>query len=202
MVNILLFSDNEDFKNDLNLQIDRFIDGAKIGDEKPDIIIVDEDKDIYSRKRKEYPSTPILFLASEMQINEDRLNLFVHKPFSLMRLLDIIKAANNKLDSSSDGFLVFNDYELRPSRKEIVCLQNGEVTKLTEKEVNIIKYLYKMRDEFVSKTDLQVNVWQYSENVTTHTVETHIYRLRQKVEKGGSKRLIITNNGKYKLNTD
>lgn len=202
MVNILLLSDNEDLRHDLAVQTERFVNEAVITEDAPDIMVIDENKDIYLQKRNEYPSVPILYLTSGAQINEDNLNIIIHKPFSLMRFIDIIKAVNNKLDNSSDGFLVFNDYELRPNQKEITDLQNGNTVKLTEKEVNIIKYMYKMRNVFVSKTDLQVNVWQYNENVTTHTVETHIYRLRQKVEKNEERRLIITSNGKYKLNAD
>lgn len=201
MINIQLFSDNKDFESDLQAQIGRFIENAVINPEIPDVIIVDENKDVYLQKRTEFPSVPVLFLTSNVQINEDNLNIVVHKPFNLMNFLDEIIAVNNKLDNSSDGFLLFNDYELRPNKKEITDLTSGEITKLTEKEVCIIKYLYKMKPEYVSKTDLQTNVWKYNEDVTTHTVETHIYRLRQKVENGG-RRLIITDNGKYKLNMD
>lgn len=199
MVNISLFSNNEDFKDDLISQIRRFVEGAVLETENPDIIIIDENKDLYSQKRKEYPAVPILFLSSTSQLNDDNLNISVHKPIVLMNFLDIVRAVNNKLDNSSDGFLIFGGYELRPNQKEIIDLASGEAVKLTEKEVNILKYLYKMKDDYVSKVDLQTNVWQYNENVTTHTVETHIYRLRQKAERS-ERRLIITENGKYKLN--
>ena len=199
MVNILLFSNNEDFKNDMISQIRRFVEGAVLETENPDIIIIDEDKNLYEQKRKEYPAVPILFLSSALQLNDDNLNISVHKPIVLMKFLDIVRAVNNKLDNSADGFLSFGGYELRPNQKEIIDLASGEAVKLTEKEVNILKYLYKMKDDYVSKVDLQTNVWQYNENVTTHTVETHIYRLRQKAERS-ERRLIITENGKYKLN--
>ena len=199
MVNISLFSDNEDFKNDLSSQITRFVAGAEIGNAFPDIIIIDENDNMYAQKRKEYPSVPILFLSSTTSLNEDNLNISARKPICLMRFLDVVRAVNNKLDNSVDGILVFNDYELRPSQKEITDLVSDKTVKLTEKEVSIIKYLYKMKDEYVCKADLQTNVWQYNESVTTHTVETHIYRLRQKVE-CGERRLIVTENGKYKLN--
>ena len=201
MVNILLFSDNEDFKNDLIIQIERFIEDAAVTEDSPDVIVIDESKQIYAQERSKYPSVPMLFLTSEAQMSEDNLNVIIRKPFNLTSFIDVIKAANNKLDNSADGFLVFNNYELRPTLKEIADLRSGEIVKLTEKEVSIIKYLYKMRNEFVSKTDLQTNVWQYNENVTTHTVETHIYRLRQKIERD-NRRLIVTVNGKYKLNMD
>lgn len=200
-MNIQIFSDNEDFKNDLSAQIIRFTDKSVITDEAPDVIIVDEDENVYSCKRTEYPSVPILFLTSKTCENEGNLNVVVQKPLNLMRFLDIVRAANNKLDSSTDGFLTFNSYELHPNQKEIVDLKNNKAIKLTEKEVGIIKYLYKRGAEYVGKNDLQKNVWQYSNGVTTHTVETHIYRLRQKVE-SDERRLIITDNGKYKLNME
>lgn len=94
----------------------------------------------------------------------------------------------------------FNQYELRPSKKEILNLRNGEVIKLTEKEVAIIKYLYKAKDKIVSKTNCCKEVWGYSPEVTTHTIETHIYRLRQKVEhEDTSAQIILTSDGGYQL---
>ena len=67
---------------------------------------------------------------------------------------------------------------------------------------NVLKYMYKVAPQFVSKTDLQTNVWQYSRDVTTHTIETHIYRLRQKVEQKCRRQLILTEGGQYKLNLE
>lgn len=201
MTNIQLYSDNEDFRNDLVSQINHYTQAVITDSEPPDMIVIDDDVELYKEKRAEYPSVPILFLTAENRQTEDNLNVVVQKPFSLMRFLDTLRSANNKLDNSDEGFFVFNNYEMRPNQKKIVDLTTSEVVKLTEKEVSIIKYLYKRRFEFVGKTDLQINVWQYNENATTHTVETHIYRLRQKIESGG-RRLILTENGKYKLKTD
>ena len=96
--------------------------------------------------------------------------------------------------------MTFNNYELHPAAKEILNLRNNELIKLTEKEVAVIKYLYKAKDRIVSKTDLLQDVWDYNAEVSTHTIETHIYRLRQKVEQGDADaQLIITENGGYKL---
>ena len=72
--------------------------------------------------------------------------------------------------------------------------------KLTEREVDILKYLYQNSDVISSKENLLENVWGYSADVTTHTIETHIYRLRQKVEEEGGSQLIITENNGYRLN--
>lgn len=202
MLNIQLFSQNDDFKQDLAAQLVRFIAGVDVESAAPDMIIVDDDRQLYAQKRAEYPSVPMLFLTTNEIIEEDNLNILVHKPLDLMHFLDVVRAANNKLDNSEDGNLLFNNYELRPSSREITDLLSAKTTKLTEKEVSIIKYLYKIGGAFASKADLQTNVWRYSEDVTTHTVETHIYRLRQKVESDDSRRIITTDNGKYKLNMD
>jgi DNA-binding response OmpR family regulator len=96
--------------------------------------------------------------------------------------------------------LTFNEYSLYPVKKEIASAATGKTTKLTEKEVDIIKYLYQIAPQTASKEDMLENVWEYSADVTTHTVETHIYRVRQKVEKNSKNQLIITENNGYRLN--
>ena len=118
----------------------------------------------------------------------------------LSSFIDDIKSSINIFENSNDGLLEFNKYKLYPSRKEILNLRNNETIKLTEKEVAIIKYLYKNQGKIVSKNDLMQEVWGYVADVATHTVETHIYRLRQKVEQDDvSAQLIQTSDGGYKL---
>ena len=95
----------------------------------------------------------------------------------------------------------FNGYVLYPSSKTILNKRNNSETKLTEKEIAMIKYLYKNKDVVVNKNDLIKEVWEYAADVATHTVETHIYRLRQKVEQDGNGvQFISTIEGGYKLN--
>lgn len=199
MSHILFFSENIDFAEDLKLQVQRLVPDFSFVEKCPDLLVVDENKEKYLQLRAQYPSVPLIFLTSGNEIEKNNLNINIVKPFSLMSFLDILRAANNKLDNSVDGYLTFNGYELRPNKREIVDLQSGEIFRLTEKEVDILKYLYKTSGHYVSKGDLQRNVWKYSEDVATHTIETHIYRLRQKVEQNGGRRLIVTDNGGYML---
>ncbi len=201
MSHILFVSDNADFVEDLKAQVLRFAPDFSFVETAPDLLLVDENEEQCNDLRQKYPSVPLIFLSSESKQN-DRLNIYVKKPFTLMNFLDVLRAANNNLDNSEDGYLTFNGYELRPNLREIVDLPSGKVTKLTEKEIGILKYLYKTQGTYVSKTDLQLNVWKYSEGVATHTIETHIYRLRQKVEQNGGRRLIVTYNGGYMLQQD
>ena len=201
MAHVLFVSDNEDFAADLKAQVLRFAPDFSFVETAPDLLLVDENLQRCDELRRKYPSIPLIFLSDENKEN-DMLNIYVKKPFSLMSFLDVLRAANNNLDNSVDGYLCFNGYELRPNMREIADIQSGSVVKLTEKEVSILKYLYKNQNGYVSKNDLQRNVWKYSEDVTTHTIETHIYRLRQKVEQADGRRLIVTDNGGYKLQQD
>lgn len=198
MAHILFISDNEDFAEDLKAQILRFAPDFSFVENAPDLLLIDEDSECCNELRQKYPTIPLIFLSAENKEN-DILNIYVKKPFSLMSFLDVLRAANNNLDNSADGYLTFNDYELRPNLREIVDIQSGNVIKLTEREIDILKYLYKNQGHYVSKSDLQRNVWKYNEEVATHTIETHIYRLRQKVEQKGGRRLIVTENGGYML---
>lgn len=198
MAHILFISDNEDFAEDLKAQILRFAPDFSFVENAPDLLLIDENSECCNELRQKYPTIPLIFLSAENKEN-DMLNIYVKKPFSLMSFLDVLRAANNNLDNSADGYLTFNDYELRPNLREIIDIQSGDVIKLTEREIDILKYLYKNQGHYVSKSDLQRNVWKYNEEVATHTIETHIYRLRQKVEQKGGRRLIITENGGYML---
>ncbi len=198
MAHILFISDNKDFAEDLKAQILRFAPDFSFVENAPDLLLIDENSECCNELRQKYPTIPLIFLSAENKEN-DILNIYVKKPFSLMSFLDVLRAANNNLDNSADGYLTFNDYELRPNLREIVDIQSGDVIKLTEREIDILKYLYKNQGHYVSKSDLQRNVWKYNEEVATHTIETHIYRLRQKVEQKGGRRLIITENGGYML---
>ena len=197
-----LITANNDFREDLLLQMGKYLDNFVCTQEAPDIIVIDDDVAALRQTRTKFPTTPIILLTAENNVAENKLNLVLQKPFSLWKLIDLMHSANNHLDSSKEGTLIFNQYKLQPNARKITDLVTGEETKLTEKEVNILKYLYKTPNKFVSKTDLQINVWQYNQEVTTHTIETHIYRLRQKVEKNNGRQLIVTDNGKYKLNME
>lgn len=201
MADILIYGENVEFIADLKDQIQRFINGIQFVTDSPDLIIVDENKAKYVELRQKYPNVPILMLGADLNLKDDALNVNIRKPLRLMAFLDVVRAANHKLDYSTDGYLRFNGYELHPSHKEIADLLTARKVKLTEREVAILKYLFKNRGGYVSKNDLQTNVWQYNEEVATHTIETHIYRLRQKVETD-DRRLILTDSGCYKLITD
>jgi DNA-binding response OmpR family regulator len=78
-------------------------------------------------------------------------------------------------------------------------MSKGKKIRLTDKETNILKYLYRAGGKVVSREELLTEVWGYNAGVTTHTLETHVYRLRQKIEPDPSARLLMTEAGGYRL---
>ena len=92
-------------------------------------------------------------------------------------------------------------YTFSPNAKMLLS-ENGVKLRLTEKETAILQYLNRAKGEVVSRDDLLRDVWGYNANVTTHTLETHIYRLRQKIESDpANAKLLLTDAGGYRLAT-
>lgn len=205
MPNLFVISENDLFKQDLLFQIKHncleLIPVSEEGD-IVDIVIIDENVEKVSHYVNKYPHTPVFVLLKKgMEKPQDKkLITYIQKPLSLCHFLNQLSSAINLAVNSEKGKLLFNKYELNPARKEILNLRNKEVVRLTEKEVSILQYLYKIRDRIVSKSELLQEVWGYNPDVTTHTIETHIYRLRQKVEQEDKNaQLIITEEGGYFL---
>jgi DNA-binding response OmpR family regulator len=100
--------------------------------------------------------------------------------------------------TSEEAIYRIGPYTFRPSAK--VLVEGQKRIRLTEKETNILKYLQRAGST-VSRDVLLHEVWGYNPAVSTHTLETHIYRLRQKIEKDPSRaQLLITESGGYRLN--
>lgn len=204
MINVVIFSQNEIFKQDLNTQI-TLSDSNYISEEsqKPDIIILDEDISGIDDLRQKFERTPIFVLLKKGEKGKEDSPFikYVQKPFVLSNFLNLIKSALNFILVSDAGIIRFNAYELSPLEKEIKNLKTGEKTKLTEREVSMILYLYQAKGKTTTKSAFLKEVWGYNPDASTHTIETHIYRLRQKVEKNKDwPELISTENGGYKLN--
>ncbi len=126
-------------------------------------------------------------------------NDYVVKPFKFSLLLARIRAHLRTFEQSEDASFQIGPYEFRPSMKLLI---DGKLKKirLTEKETNILKYLYRNGAKPVGREELLREVWGYNSNVTTHTLETHVYRLRQKIEPDAqSPRLLLTETGGYRL---
>jgi DNA-binding response OmpR family regulator len=128
-------------------------------------------------------------------------NDYLAKPFRLPELLARVRAQIRIFDNSEDAVFKVGPYIFRPSARLLQEPARNRKVRLTDKECAILKYLYRAGGKMVPRPILLQEVWGYSSGVTTHTLETHIYRLRQKIEADPSQpRLLLTTNGGYGLN--
>ena len=148
---------------------------------------------------------PIIFTCQVKDLveleaqNTGRLIACVQRPFKIVSLLECIRRLLSKYEFSSEVLLPIRNIQFYPGSK-LIILQNGQTVSLTEKETNILKYLYRYRDRIVSKEVLLNEVWSHTTSLTTHTLETYIYRLRKKIRVSfAGEELIITKKGGYQL---
>ncbi|HEX2216694.1 MAG TPA: response regulator transcription factor [Xanthobacteraceae bacterium] len=130
---------------------------------------------------------------------ESGANDYVTKPFRFAVLLARIRSQLRQHEASEDATFTIGPYTFRPASKLLMSPKGGKV-RLTEKETAILRYLYRAGQKPVSRETLLQEVWGYNSGVTTHTLETHIYRLRQKVEQDAANpSILVTESGGYKL---
>lgn len=127
-------------------------------------------------------------------------NDYVTKPFRLGVLLARVRAQLRQHEQSEDAVFSVGPYSFRPAAKMLVDEARNRKVRLTEKETAILKYLYRAGEKPVGREQLLGEVWGYNAAVTTHTLETHVYRLRQKIERDPSHaEILVTEPGGYKL---
>jgi DNA-binding response OmpR family regulator len=149
--------------------------------------------------------SPIIVLTGHDSESDTILGLeagandYVTKPFRFAVLLARIRAQLRQFEQSEDATFSIGRYTFRPSAK-LLLDERGQKIRLTEKETSILKFLYRAGEKVVGRDILLHEVWGYNSGVTTHTLETHIYRLRQKIEREPSvAELLVTEAGGYKL---
>jgi DNA-binding response OmpR family regulator len=127
-------------------------------------------------------------------------NDYIPKPFRLGVLLARLRAQLRQHATSEDAILTIGPYTFRPSAKLLLDKISRKKIRLTEKETAILKYLFRAGDKPTARELLLNEVWGYNAAVTTHTLETHVYRLRQKIEADPSRAaLLVTEPGGYRL---
>lgn len=161
--------------------------------------------------RKANVAAPIVMLTgNDGDMNEilglnSGANDYVTKPFRFAVLLARLRAHLRSFEQSEDAVFQVGPYEFAPAYKKLTPPQiEGQPPirdiRLTEKETNILKYLYRAGGKPVGREELLHEVWGYNSGVTTHTLETHVYRLRQKIEpEKGVATLLVTEPGGYRL---
>ena len=136
-------------------------------------------------------------LLLNKDITDKNLLNFNGSPISLNKLLELINIKLMKLKFSYQAKININDYELNLNSKFLS--KDGLNLKLTEKETEIILYLHETKKN-QDVADLKKNIWHYSEGMETHTVETHIYRLRKKILKNfDDKNFLVSQNDGYQI---
>ena len=168
----------------------------------PDI----DGRDLCRLMRRQGIKTPIIMLTAHDSDADTILGLdsgandYIPKPFRLGVLLARLRAQLRQFELSDDATFPIGPYTFRPSVKMLISPDTNRRIHLTEKETAILKYLYRMGDRPVSREVLLDEVWGYNAGVTTHTLETHIYRLRQKIEpEPTNAQLLVTEPGGYRL---
>lgn len=204
MPNILLISNSPQLASDLKEQLELYASDFNVFEQWEDgvifdVAVVDNSSETVTDLEQKLRQAPIIFLSNSDSYFGDSVKV-ITKPFRLEDFLDVVLSSINLFVHSSDGQLDFGSYILDSSKKEIKNTHSRKVVKLTEREVAILNYLYKAYPKIVSKSELLSEVWGYNPDATTHTVETHIYRLRQKVEGNSSDMVILTEESGYRLN--
>lgn len=220
---ILIVDDDEALRETLKEQLslhDEFI-VADVGTaaaginalkgEHSDLVILDVNlPDIDGREackimRRNGYKGPVLMLTGEGSDADTILGLdsgandYVVKPFRFAVLLARIRSHLRQHEQSEDAVFQVGPYQFKPASKLLVREDNRKI-RLTEKETSIIKFLYRAGEQPISRETLLQDVWGYNAGVSTHTLETHIYRLRQKIERDPAHaEILITEAGGYKL---
>jgi DNA-binding response OmpR family regulator len=172
-----------------------------------DIGLPDGDgRELCARLRKQGLKIPIIMLTgadAEQDVVrglDAGANDYIAKPFRLNELLARVRAQLRVFDNSEDAVFTIGPYLFRPSAKLLLEPARSRKIRLTDKESSILKFLYRAGGKPVPRQVLLNEVWGYNSAVTTHTLETHIYRLRQKIEPDPSNaRLLLTEGGGYRL---
>ncbi|MGR3321761.1 MAG: response regulator transcription factor [Pseudooceanicola sp.] len=220
---ILLVDDEDDLREALSEQLvmtedfDVFeaANGSeamqKVKDSHFDLVILDvglpdtDGRELCRLMRKQGVKSPILMLTGHDSDADTILGLdagandYVSKPFKFPVLLARIRAQLRQHEQSEDAVFQLGPYTFKPAMKMLITEDDRKI-RLTEKETNILKFLYRATEGVVARDILLHEVWGYNAGVTTHTLETHIYRLRQKIEPDPSNaRLLVTESGGYRL---
>lgn len=221
---VLLVEDDEALRDSLSEQLDMHEEfqttsanngGGALKDVKSehyDLVLLDiglpdlDGREVCRMMRRAGVKCPIIMLtgadsdADTILGLESGANDYITKPFKMGVLVARMRAQLRQHEQSEDAVFNIGPFVFRPSAKLLTEEEGGQKVRLTEKETSILKYLYRAGSRVVSRDTLLSEVWGYNAGVTTHTLETHIYRLRQKIERNPSEvQILVTEPGGYRL---
>jgi DNA-binding response OmpR family regulator len=185
---------------------------ATIARERFDAILLDiglpdmDGRELCRGMRRQAVTAPIIMLtAADSEADtvtglDAGANDYVTKPFRLSVLMARLRAHLRQSEHSDDAVLTIGPYTFQPGAKLMLDPSGRKKVRLTEKETAILKYLYRAGDRVIGRDTLLGEVWGYNAGVTTHTLETHVYRLRQKIERDpANAEILVTEPGGYRL---
>jgi DNA-binding response OmpR family regulator len=172
-----------------------------------DIGLPDMDgRDLCREIRRAAINVPIVMLTAADSDGDTVLGLeagaddYVTKPFRLNVLLARLRAHLRQSEFREDAVFAIGPYTFQPGAKLMTDPARRKKVRLTEKETAILRYLYHAGDRAIGRATLLGEVWGYNAAVTTHTLETHVYRLRQKIERDpANAEILVTEPGGYRL---
>jgi len=163
-------------------------------------------RDVCKLLRRDGVRCPIIMLTASSTDADTILGLdsgandYIAKPFRLGVLIARLRAQLRQFEQTEDAVFAIGPYSFRPAAKLLLDEKANRKIRLTEKETAILKHLYRSGDLVVGRDTLLGEVWGYNAGVTTHTLETHVYRLRQKIERDPSNaEILVTEPGGYRL---
>ena len=221
---VLVVDDDEDLRQMLAEQLEiheEFVtDGVDSGaiaietakNQYYDIILLDvglpdmDGREVCRVMRRNGVKSPIIMLTGADTDADTILGLdagandYVTKPFRIGVLMARLRAHVREHEQSEYAVFQIGPYSFRPAAKLMLDTENDKKVRLTDKETAIIKFLYLAGERVVGRDVLLGEVWGYNAGVTTHTLETHVYRLRQKIERDPSNAvLLVTEPNGYRL---
>ena len=184
-------------------QVDARYDVILLGTGLPD----GDGHEFCAKLRRDGCAMPIIMIAGTKS-DQDVIrglnagaNDYLAQPFGVPELLARVRAQLRIFDNSDAAAFRIGSFVFRPSARVLQEPARNRRMRLTDKECSILKYLYRSIGKPVPRRTLLQEVWGYSSSATTHTIETHVYRLRQKLEADPSDPcLLLTTIGGYLLN--
>ena len=159
------------------------------------IIKHENESDFLKGKNDDTHNSLIITFSENTDLDKKNLLVFNNLPISIDKLVETININLIKLKFNHQSKIRIKDYDLNFNEKFLS--KNGVNLKLTEKEIEIILYINQKKNKH-SVIDLQKNIWGYTSDLETHTVETHIYRLRKKINEAfGDKNFILSHDDGY-----
>jgi len=178
---------------------------AATAEQRCDLVLVDDDLDDMNGselcrelRRREIPV--IALVGSEVDARGMRAHGAADAVVKPFRFDDLDARIEDLLAADTRGAIRIGDYSFAPGLKALFAIGSGKRVPLTEKETRILHYLYRARGEPVSRETLLAEIWEHTAQLETHTLETHIYRLRRKIEANPDRpKVLVTGPGGYSL---